>query len=176
MREYSLRAYECAKNHGFYDQLQSSVHERMMIVCEVAEAVSADRKGHHADVGGFLSSDRSKGAFERYIKDSFEDELADIFLRYCSAWFHMTTEPIDYIVVAQAKRLDYMPWILKESFPEHAYDMCQLMYFDDSFWIKDLFLFYLFRWVYAKDIHLDWFIEQKMKYNESRPVRNGKRY
>lgn len=68
----------------------------MLIVTELSEACEADRKDKHANLDKFeklrkewqssVLSDEArkevyKGAFEDYIKDTFEDEIADAFLR-----------------------------------------------------------------------------------------------
>jgi len=65
----------------------------MLIVSELSEALEADRKNKHAQLGKFryhyehifqtgesLDS-RFKNAFEQHVKDTFEDEIADAFLR-----------------------------------------------------------------------------------------------
>lgn len=67
----------------------------MLIVTELGEACEADRKNRHADYYEFVRAlgrigeltkgadpERAfKAAFEVHIKDSFEDEIADAFLR-----------------------------------------------------------------------------------------------
>ena len=72
----------------------------MLIVSELGEACEADRKNKHADFIAFReailrtddtigdivlppldSSEKFKLAFEAHIKDTFEDEIADAFLR-----------------------------------------------------------------------------------------------
>ena len=65
----------------------------MLIVSELGEACEADRKNRHADLRKFqyyyehlfqtgesLGS-RFKNAFEHEVKDTFEDEIADAFMR-----------------------------------------------------------------------------------------------
>lgn len=64
----------------------------MLIVSELGEACEADRKNRHANFRFYEetmkpynpespSDMRFKDAFELCIKDSFEDEIADAFLR-----------------------------------------------------------------------------------------------
>ena len=65
----------------------------MLIVTELGEACEADRKNRHADIYTFVeefskkitpmqnSDEAFKKTFETYIKDTFEDEIADVFLR-----------------------------------------------------------------------------------------------
>lgn len=68
----------------------------MLMVSELSEALEADRKSRHANINGFNSmlwnennlesyqeKENFKQAFEVYIKDTFEDEIADEFIRLC---------------------------------------------------------------------------------------------
>lgn len=52
-----------------------------LIQSEVSEALEADRKNRHADMAAYNASEKTKQDFEKYIKDSFEDELADAVIR-----------------------------------------------------------------------------------------------
>lgn len=87
-------AYAIAKENGWHEQEHSDEHYIMLIITEIAEAVQADRMGKHADVAKFkewqgnslpLSEEtrirRFKEDFEAYIKNSVEDELADVVIR-----------------------------------------------------------------------------------------------
>lgn len=57
----------------------------MLIVTELAEAVDANRKGVIADRVAYEQAigngEDPQKAFENYIKDSYEDELADTLIR-----------------------------------------------------------------------------------------------
>lgn len=58
----------------------------MLIVTELGEACEAMRKGNHASRETYkalvnMQKDNMKILFEDYIKDSFEDEIADCFIR-----------------------------------------------------------------------------------------------
>ena len=82
------RAYQIAKEHGFHEKEESDETYLMLIITEIAEAVNADRKGHHADIETFedwiacdhisAHSNRYITAFDKTVKDSVEDELADV--------------------------------------------------------------------------------------------------
>ena len=82
------RAYQCACRHGFHDKGYSDEHWLMLIITEISEAVNAYRKGKHANkkhIEEELTNLESKGYFVRgfdyLIKDTVEDELADIVIR-----------------------------------------------------------------------------------------------
>ena len=78
------RAYQCACEHGFHETEHSDAHWLMLIVSEMAEAVDADRKGKKANIDAFerlYSGSDSKFGYEKLIKGSVEEELADIVIR-----------------------------------------------------------------------------------------------
>ena len=82
-----------AKEKGFYDNPKEIGTLLMLVVSELAEALEADRTGDFCDfskyekckkemdVGIRTSEDVEKYAFEKYIKNTFEDELADVIIR-----------------------------------------------------------------------------------------------
>lgn len=100
INKLAQKIYENAKSKGFYDDGKATnMGERLCLIhSEVSEALEADRKGRYADLKGF--EEREKEIFESYqcaekglddsdferlfrarIKDSFEDELADVVIR-----------------------------------------------------------------------------------------------
>ena len=52
-----------------------------LVQSEISEALEACRKNRYADFQAFEAAGETKEAFEKYIKDSFEDELADALIR-----------------------------------------------------------------------------------------------
>ena len=57
----------------------------MLVVSELSEALEADRKNMHSDFDTFDKMNRNELQFNQSfyanIKDSFEDEIADTFIR-----------------------------------------------------------------------------------------------
>ena len=88
--ELSKKAYENAKAKGFHDVQITDAHCIMLVACELAEAVEADRVGRRADrkTYNFLlqeyGEELEKHLFEMHIKDTLEDELADAVIRLLS--------------------------------------------------------------------------------------------
>jgi NTP pyrophosphatase (non-canonical NTP hydrolase) len=71
---------------GFYDDEKNIGEMLCLIHSEVSEALEADRKNSFAvdikRVNGLVGNDDEfKRSFNENIKDTFEDELADIFIR-----------------------------------------------------------------------------------------------
>ena len=84
------------KEKGFYDDKRQIGTLLMLMVSELSEAMEADRKGKYADMEEFESlkdldtglprklidqDELFKDRFERCIKDTYEDEIADTFIR-----------------------------------------------------------------------------------------------
>jgi NTP pyrophosphatase (non-canonical NTP hydrolase) len=72
------------KKKGFWDHPIEIGTRLMLLVSEAAEALEADRKGKRTDLEGFYKWEKVIGfeeAFIKYIKDTYEDELADIYIR-----------------------------------------------------------------------------------------------
>jgi NTP pyrophosphatase (non-canonical NTP hydrolase) len=78
-----------AKNKGFWDKPRENGTLLMLCVSELSEALEADRKNKYSIPKVFkqavLNVDEDdvywKQEFEVYIKDTFEDELADALIR-----------------------------------------------------------------------------------------------
>jgi NTP pyrophosphatase (non-canonical NTP hydrolase) len=94
-----IHANACAK--GFWDQPRPIAQILMLVVCELAEAVEADREGRRADLEAFergsagasmfweASKDRWCGSFKAHVKDAFEDEIADAIIRLLDLCCHL---------------------------------------------------------------------------------------
>ena len=86
--ELSKEQHERMVEKGFYDGSKQIGTLLMLTVSELSEALEADRKGRHSDLKEFeahlqegISEEQKKDAFKQYIKDTFEDEIADTFIR-----------------------------------------------------------------------------------------------
>ena len=179
------KAYQSAMEHGFYDKTYSDEHYIMQIICEVAEMVEANRKGNFANVEAFKKSDTVndedfKDKFNRFIKDSMEDEMADIAIRllsYSGLKRYEIDSYIQYVRNISKSLGGYMP--LKGSLCEFGFRITQKLVDIDSKYeeiVVASILASLYTVSQEKHIDLLWHIEQKMRYNEMRPMLNGKRY
>ena len=94
LNEASQVIHQNAVSKGFYDNdREVNIGEKLMlIVSEVSEALEADRKGERADTTvydqlldeGYTWKDSPLSfnhMFEQGIKNTFEDELADVIIR-----------------------------------------------------------------------------------------------
>lgn len=180
-QEYCRKAHEIATKHGFHEEKKSDAHWLCLIVCEIAEAVEADRKNRHADSQKFLAvttEDKEykvtdaivKMAYEDYIKGSVEEEFADICIRIFDFAYEKYGENVEFIkwtrhgvsgTLFTERAISLIRWIGNE---EVEKDMLSL------------FVIYMYDWAESSNIDLDWHIEAKMRYNSLRPYKHGKNY
>ncbi len=179
------RAHRNAVAHGFYEGNPSVITLTMLIITEVGEAVQADRRNLRADRNAYAAAISYEGEalrnanFEKYIKGTVEDEIADVCIRCFDllgfigqgydASRHITDRLKSYdpqkakgafsefchIAMGVVNRLDRQPIE-----PEHLADAVALC----VMWAD---------WV---GFDLEWHITEKMRYNESRPYRHNRKY
>ena len=93
-QELAHKAHENAVKHGFWSERKSNEHCLMLIVTEVSELVEADRKDIRAKMKDFQKDlecyktfhkthhvQEPTVLFEKHIKNTLEDEFADIEIR-----------------------------------------------------------------------------------------------
>ena len=187
------RAYQNAVNHGFHEKPLEIEHYLMLVITELSEAVNADRKGLRANIDDYIKglkqSDivantyrddtdiyretRPDKVFEKYIKDTVEDELADAAIRlldFAGAFNYN----IDIGLFQEESYAELSEELEKFSFTKNIYTV--IISFKDVRTNISSILYYLFAIDWHYKIDLLWHIEQKMKYNENRPYKHGKKY
>lgn len=178
IKEFIDRAYKCACEHGFHDEDKSAEHFLMLVLSEIGEMVEADRKNLRANPKGFEKcigltySDR----FKNYVKDSVEDELADVVIRlfdFCGTigYHPVVADSCDLFRDAHGTKT-----VCEQCF---YISMSVIRIIDRGVVIPDnisVTLSFCFAFAEYHGIDLDWHIEKKIEYNESRPVKHGKKY
>lgn len=163
-----------AKDKGFHDLKLSVEHRLMLIICEVAEAVEADREGRRAqpmpEDWQKLNDVDFKIRFLSCVKDSLEDELADVVIRMMSSGFlRGFTGPTDYY-------LDLFERQGEKRFEERAFRLVVLIswciYSKENIQAASEVFFI------ADELGIDLMkhIQMKMRYNAMRPRLHGKAY
>jgi hypothetical protein len=159
------------------------------------EAVEADRKnrrfdkekhklGEYAECQGWLTTEEKFiNVFNRYIKDTVEDELSDAVIRLLdlAGSLDISLEDIyDFM-----KEPEYKDWddALKEmSFTERMFFLTSILLTSiltndgDIAEVIKASIVVIFLNADLLYIDLLWHIEQKMKYNELRENKHGKKY
>lgn len=186
------RAYKCACAHGFHNTELSNGHLLMLVITELSEAVEADRKGKYfKGISTFErefnrysalvdENKRFECAFEKYVKDTVSDEMADAVIRLLDLAglrgisLEFANGDIDDCIEDMAEACK------DETFTESIYSISTLPVrydgiFDFPTAVNDMILS-IFGLAKHLDIDLLWHIEQKMKYNELREKMHGKKY
>ena len=180
------RAYKTAVEHGFHEEEKSDAYWLGLVMSEMGEAINADRKGLHADAVLFnddLANMSFKDSFEAHIKDSVEDEIADIVIRLLDfAGMKGYTLSISglcilpSIVVIREFEKNGLPGTLIQligpldsSLNQHNTEKTIGIIIGI---LNDCFD----EMTGGSDCDLWWFVKQKMRYNYLRPKLNGKKY
>lgn len=87
LNELAKQYHERAKQKGYWDEPRETGTLLMLMVSELSEALEADRKNKYADLSKFdellevEGNHHFESVFKSCIKDTFEDEIADVFIR-----------------------------------------------------------------------------------------------
>lgn len=179
--ELIKKSHDNAVQKGFYPEgEQKNIGELLMlIVSELGEALEAHRKNKFADIAIYekyvesVWPDFSIPKFETFIKDTFEDELADVCIRLFDLCGYLDIQPIDFPhgvtidnnVGEFLLTITHMVCLLKESLEED--------YKNESMYEV---IHYIKVFCEIHNIDLEKHIELKMKYNETREYKHGKNY
>lgn len=179
LNELRDRAYKTACEYGSHDKELSNEHLLCLVISELMEAVEADRKGKRADRESFKSSYEDeephddvnfKYCFEKYIKDTISDELSDAVIRLLDLAglrnFNLNRfSPVD--VVSREKTFTENIYAIVKEIIDRKYSLEEQV----NYVITQVFAL-----ANILGVDLLWHINQKMRYNELRPMLNGKRY
>lgn len=90
INKLAQEVHENAKSKGFFDSEKNTGEMLCLIHSEVSEALEADRKDRYTSLDESLREDLQLDGsspeydtrhFESFVKDTFEDELADVMIR-----------------------------------------------------------------------------------------------
>ena len=182
----SKEVFESAKKRGFHDVEHTEAHWIMLVACELAEAVEADRCGKRADRKEYerlvaACEERVKPClFELHIKDTVEDELADAVIRLLDyigmMGYEVPTGYIDKKEIGGVLDSTYRgAWSDMQTMAERLFVSC-IANIGNAIEIPESTLFSIFCIAELYEIDLLWFIREKMKYNDQREFLHGKAY
>lgn len=177
-----LEVHENAKSKGFWDEEFDKRRALMLIITELAEAVEADRKNHRVSLEAYylcIGEEGFEAAFLRLVKNSLEDECADVCIRlfdyagrYCNRYAN-----VDKYYESELKALE---GIEIKCVPSYLFSITRnIQDIHYTSWVTQCIgaalgqVFYL-----AQVLKFDLMkhIELKMKYNASRPFKHNKNY
>ncbi len=177
------KAHTWAVGHGFYDEEKTDGFYLGLVMSEAGEAINADRHGWHADTKRFEENPGEWFArdFSLFIKDSVEDEIADIVIRlldfaglrgYELKFIEDYTISDNVFSVLEREGLASALFMLNYALGVY-YDKYAI-----ELGINKLIFIYseCFGKMTGSDKDLWWFVDKKMRYNDLRPRLNGKKY
>ena len=187
------KAYNIAIEHGWHDKEYSNEHCLCLVISELAEAVEADRKGFRAEKDKFsrefeyvVTAQRLCGGgydrafisnFDRYIKDTVEDELADACIRLfdLAGLRKINLSGINFPIACGQEHLENRR---KMTFTEWSYDVIQVIArFDKNHYPIGYLIIGILQEICCKakmmGFDILWHVEEKMKYNVLRPYMHG---
>ena len=179
-------SYRVARQHGFHDDYHSPAHYMMLVLSEIGEMVEADRKNRRFDMEKYRNAfDSDIVMFEKYVKDTFEDEMADVLIRLCDFCGSLNVLPqMNDVMVDMSD--EFAKFFGDKSICEQCFALSSMVVdverasydADDSEMRKRLgsTLSFIFEMANYHGIDLLWHVDRKMEYNESRPRRHGKAY
>lgn len=189
-KDFIARAYKTACEHGFHDKKLSVEHMMMLVLSEIGEAVEADRRNLHTNLHGFeICKDLTyNDRFKNYVKDSVEDEMADVAIRLFDLCGTLNITPTDRYDSYREIFKDFRKNYQRHSFCERAFVLSSILCHADGASVTDdgsgkslpdiigAALCFLFSMADDMGIDLVRHIELKMEYNETRPKKHGKKY
>ena len=165
-------AHENAVKHGFWETKVSNEHCLMLVITEIAEMVEAHRVCRKAKTAAYNDMPNKQIGFEKFIKNTMEDEMADIVIRLADLAGALG---VDFTKMQPCR---YYRAFSKFSFTENAFALCKGLS-KDAIGIEKRIQFgldFITKWAQELNIELAFFVAQKMRYNVMRPYRNGKQY
>lgn len=179
-------AHKTAVEHGFWDDIPNYERLAMLVITELSEAIDADRHDRHdrhadteeyevgcAFVNKYIIApdDRIKGcktAYEDYVKDTVEGELADACIRLM--------DMIGYYKISFIRDNTFTS-DLDKPLCEFCFRVTEaLMAPHGEIYACQKALNMLLAYAERNGIDIEWHIHEKMAYNEQRPRLNGKKY
>lgn len=179
LKELSQQIHENAKAKGFYDN-KNNINFRdaqvLEIIKEVAEFHEAYKKGKDGSGDWELESPEEVGAsavFEACIKDTWQDELADIMIRLLDYGAFVGFEFLEYKLDVKNHYDDYYEFgsdclILIENLIQFTFENEKEAIDQSIFCILDISS--------ALNCNLEWHIRAKMTYNATRERLHGKKF
>ena len=174
LQKWAKEIHQNAKAKGFYDRNNEKlfeVHQVFEIVKEISEFHEAYKKGRSTPSDIYLQDyaeeiGKEKDVFEVLVKDTYQDELADIVIR-CLDYLEYKGD-IDYFHDFKLVKQDISQYLISAMCADLSTSTLNFEINDVVIGIK-----YLSKLL---DVNLLWHIKAKMAYNATRDKLHGKKF
>lgn len=154
------KAHRNAVNHGFWEEVDID-RTLMLIISEIGELIEAERSGRYGSINEFeKASGDFTSKFERCIKDTFEDEIADVFIRIFDLMGYLEIEYQAGCLLPNIGLYRLLKMVTEGVIQQD---------FVVALWCLESLC-------QALKLDIEPFILYKMEYNASRPYKHGKKY
>lgn len=162
-------AHANAVKHGFWEIPVSKMHCLMLIVTEISDLVKAAKIGRRANYAAYNAISRK--SFDAFIKDTVEDEMADVAIRLCdfAGALNMHFEEFDPC----DDGYPFHKFTLEESAYALTKGICSRLEVEERIRLS---LEFVTKWAEYMGVDFEWHVTEKMKYNAARPPKHGKAY
>jgi len=174
LKELAKQIHKNAKAKGFYDRNNEKLfeaHQVFEIVKEISEFHEAYKKGRSTPSDIYLQDyaeeiGKEKDVFEALVKDTYQDELADIMIR-CLDYLEYKGD-IDYLHDFKLVKQDISDYLISAICADLSASTLNFEINDVVIGIK-----YLSNLL---DVDLLWHIKAKMAFNATREKLHGKNF
>ena len=180
LNRWAKEIHDNATAHGWHEEKHSPEHWLSLIMCEVAEAIEADRKGKYyiATVTEPSSKDSKyyyQYWYENNVKGTVSEEFADIVIRLLDMAYELYGPAMFDCLDSSHGQKTINIYV----FPKPEKSLCENAWLFVKLLLNDFqqvilcSIAFMYIWANQLGIDLDQHIVWKMKYNESRPYKHG---
>lgn len=170
LNQWAKEIHDNATAHGWHEEKHSPEHFLSLIMCEVAEAIEADRKDRRVNVDAYLSQFVGNNTwYQKFVKGTVEEEFADIVIRLLDMAYELYGDNFQWETCTTCQ---YDDIIKCYSFTKNAWFLIAYILESGMRYICTS-IEYVYCWAEILSIDLDQHIEWKMQYNKTRPYKHG---
>lgn len=169
-QKYLQTAHQTSKKNGFWDDSKTKKSRLALAVCEIAEAIEADRNGLDCLSPRKILENYTNEKYKGHVKDTRGDELAGCVLRLLdyAAGYQLNIDLSN--VKSHLTHVDI-------SFVDNcSFIMGEILAIDDKPELIKTSLGLILGCAIRFGIDLDTHIQLAIKYNANRPPKHGKKY